>query len=121
MIRVKAVAAMLGFAGLVGMVGVVGGGGCSGMTATAEGNIGSRTVLASTGGGTVRLRNHDGESADIDAGGRTVHVTASQLTWSPGGTLALPDPRTQLEIRQFRRKTYVFVDGKEFGTLPPEK
>ena len=119
MIRVKAFAAMLGFAGLMGMVG--GGGGCSGMTATAEGNIGSRTVLASTGGGTVRLRNHDGESADVDAGGRTVHVTASQLTWSPGGTLALPDQWTKLEIRQFRRKTFVLVDGKQFGMIPPEK
>ena len=119
MIRVKAVAAMLGFAGLVGMVGVVGGG-CSGMTATAEGNIGSRTVLATTGGGTVRLRNHD-ESVDVDAGGRTVHVTASQLTWAPDGMLALPDQWNRLEIRQFRRKTYVLVDGKQFGTIPPEK
>ena len=114
-ISVKVFVVALGLAGLA----AAGNGGCASM-AVAEGNIGSRTVAASADSSTVRACNRN-DSVDLDVGGRTVHVTASQLTWPPDGVLALPEQWNRLELRQFRRKTFVKLDGKDFGMIPPGK
>ena len=116
-ISVKAFAAACAVAGLAGLAG--GAGGCASM-AVAEGNIGQRVVAASTESTTVRVHGHD-ESVDLDVAGRTVHVTASQITWPPDGVLALPEQWNRLELREFRGKTYVRLDGKQIGIIPPSK
>lgn len=85
--------------------------GCGSVGSSVDGRYVQGTSLIF---GTMRC---DGHTASLDLGGKKLGVTATEITWGKGKSLALPARWDGMELAESIDSVTVYVDGRWFAKI----